>query len=149
MTWEEVVLLRLHEAGHAVVGHVLGARVVGATLEGVEFGLGFDGEPLAVAALAGGVAARLFGPRWRSPNRGASDSDLATAASALGVDRLDPFARARLERAAEGILFDHERTVRAVAGALGRVDRLNAHQVARLASGSSVDAVVGPSFNFA
>lgn len=133
----EAELRHLHEAGHAVVAHALGARIQNVTQNELLLATvhALEGEEFATMALAGAVSARLFGPPWRSAMRGHSDTDLRAAAEALGTDSLDSWTTSQLERRAQSLLLDRESSVRAVASALGRTHSLTGPEIASLCDG--------------
>lgn len=143
-SYEQQLLVRLHEAGHAVVCHGLGGKIVKVTRDKLVRAPGcpLDGAALAAVALAGALAARMYGPRHRSPNRNPSANDERTAAHALGVQRLTVQAQSQCEGIARQVLLDKRRAVLAVASALGRVPELTGAQVARLFDGDTVDQVL-------
>ena len=143
--YQEVELNSLHEAGHAVATVAMGGQVERVTPDTC---LQAGESPLkpwdaAVVCMAGGVAARMIGPKYRSLSREPSEQDLAVAESHLAKVGLGPDDIPRAERAARQLLLDHKRAVERVAQALRATGELTGHQVVRLFLGERVDAVVG------
>ena len=138
--YHEAQLASIHEASHAVAALVLGGQVELVTMDCTTLAASPSLEPwpAAVVAMAGGVGARLFGPKYHSLSRSASAQDRAIAEyhlERLGLDR-------RLVRRAEGeareVLLAHGQEVRDVAKALRQSGRLSGADVLRIVGGDAV-----------
>lgn len=132
-----------HEAGHAAVCLALNGRIEFVT--GDKMSWVDDSLPpweKIVVATAGGIAARMYGARWRSENRGMSASDKEIAMEQLGSLGLGTSYIARAEQQAKSLLFTLERPVRRIAEALRRTGEVSGADAERLFRGESVDDVL-------
>lgn len=141
MSYRFEQMASLHEAGHAVCGHVLGVSILKATRRDVTYSESSSSGSIPVAAMlmAGGVAVRLFGPRVRHVGRDPSDTDLRHAAEVLGMSTVPPAWRSKLEGIARQVLVGYEGAVRDVAKALMQRGELTGEEIALLVPGGPID----------
>ncbi len=144
-TYQDLELASLHEAGHSVA-----VVAQGGTVEIVNLDLCLEAEDsqlepwaAAVACLAGGVAARNIGPKWRSKSRETSETDKANAVSHLLRIGMGPMNLHRVEEHAAELVRIEGWKIERVAQALRQGSgSLSGEQVARICAREPVATVL-------